>query len=162
MAFAVDEKYYEELERKLERYIGEHKLRHTPERYTILRYACEEGKFKASAIVERAKTDFISRPTVYNTLRLLVSAQILWCQSGRGPSAEYEVISKAKVRMRLMCYKCGRTMNFRDMHIEEVIEAHHFRNFALSHFTLDVWGTCKECDNTAQKQGKGRRKRSKE
>lgn len=148
---AFDQKYYNEAERKLERYIGANHLRHTKERYTILHYCCELGKFRATQIIELATADFISRPTVYNTLALLVSAQILWRQSGKGPAAEYETISKAKVRMRMQCTRCGRVLNFKDAAIEQVIENHRYRNFNLSHFTLDVWGTCKTCSPDPKK-----------
>lgn len=143
----TDNKYYEEAARKLEKYIGEHHLRHTQERYTILSYICEIGRpFTADQVIKMAEKDFISRPTVYNTLELLVSAQILWEGGKRGGKQEYEMLHGVKMRMRMRCTRCGRLSNFKDSAIEELIAKHKFRNFRLSHYTLEVWGTCRVCE----------------
>ncbi len=137
---------YKEAERKLEQYIAEHRLRHTPERYTILRHACELGNpFTVEQLTQLAEQSHISRATIYNTLSLLVSAQILWCIGRKGAQAEYELVTGGKVRMRLKCSNCGRIADFKDIAIENLVAARKYSNFNLTHFSLYVYGTCKTC-----------------
>lgn len=146
MALASDSKQYREAERKLEMYIARHSLRHTMERYTLLRHACNlTSPFTAGQLMELAAKDNISVPTVYNTLRLLVSAQILWSLGKRGLNAEYEVVTGGKVRMQLRCSNCGRIANLSDAVISDMILGRKFNNFNPSHFSLYVYGTCKVC-----------------
>lgn len=154
MALATDSKQYREAERKLEIFIAKNGLRHTMERYTILRHACNLGNpFTAGQLVDLAAKDNISRPTVYNTLRLLVTAQILFSLGNRGLNAQYEVVTGGKIRMQLRCGTCGRTTSLRDAVLSDVIMGRKFNNFNSSHFSLYIYGTCKVCKRL---QGKKR------
>lgn len=150
-----EDKYYKEAEAKLEQYIGKHGLRNTMERYAILRFACELGNpFTAEQVVTLAAEQNISKATVYNTLSLLVSAQILWSLGKRGLNAEYEVVTSGKIRMQMRCSNCGRVANLRDAVISDMIIGRKFNNFNPTHFSLYVYGTCKVC-----KKLQGRKKK---
>lgn len=154
MAQPTDSKQYKEAERKLEIFIAKNGLRHTLERYTILRHACNLGNpFTAGQLIERAAADNISKPTVYNTLRLLQTAQIIFNLGNRGLNAQYEVVTGGKIRMQLRCGTCGRTAALRDAVISDVVMGRKFNNFNISHFSLYVYGTCKVCKRL---QGKRR------
>lgn len=141
------EQIYKEAERKLERYIGTNGLRHTQERYTILRYTCELGNpFTAGDVVKRAKADYISKATVYNTLQLLVSAQILWFMGKKGTQATYEFVNSGKVHIQLKCTRCGKVTKVRkNTAIDNVIHMYKPTNFNISHYSLYIYGACKVC-----------------
>lgn len=142
----MSETRYREAERKLDKFIARNQLRRTPERFIILRHACDLGNpFTAGQLMQLAQQDHISQGTVYNTLSLLVSAQILWCLGKRGTKAEYEVVTGGKIRMQLRCSECGRVADFKDVAIENLVNARKYSNFNISHFSLYVYGSCKTC-----------------
>ena len=156
MSKAAKQKAYEEAERRLERYIGSHNLRHTMERYTILRFACElNSPFTAEQIINLATEKNISKGTVYNTLALLVSARILWCLGRKGLKTEYEMATNGeKIRMQIQCIRCGRVSTVKDTAIEDIVRSKRFNNFNYSHYSMYIYGTCKVCKSLLIKENK--------
>lgn len=145
------DKTYKEAEHKLEMYIGKHGMRHTVERYEVLRIACTLGNmFTAGQLIDEAQKVFISRATVYNVLRVLVSAQILWCLGQKGRKAEYQLILSGKVTMQIECRNCGRKSYFRDAAIEDALMGRKYNNFVPEHFTIHLYGQCKKCRKLLQ------------
>lgn len=133
---------------KLDAYLVSHRLRHTQERYILLQALCEmEQPFIAGALVEVARSQHISQATVYNSIALFVSAQILHCvgrEYGRA-GAKYELITDGTIHMELICKRCGRVSRFRDVAIENLVRARRYSNFNLQHYSFYVYGECKTC-----------------
>ena len=123
-------------------------MRHTPEREIVLQLVFELPPFFTAKELESAcKNERLTRGTVYNTLELLVSAQILrGVQRLNGNhGTEYEIIVDDQPHMWVMCQKCGRIFDMKDKAIERIILERKYANFEASHFSLVVYGQCKTC-----------------
>lgn len=140
---------YKAASSKLENYIRENGLRHTPERYTLLRHICAlEQPFGIDALVgSLAEEERISTATIYNTVNLLVSAQILHCISRRDGRkyAQYQLTAQQAARLELVCTRCGRVSAFKDKAIENLIRMRKYSNFNLQGYSLYIYGECKTC-----------------
>lgn len=143
-----NEKDYIAAKAKLDDYVDAHHMRHTQEREMLLKALCEmEQPFAVKALLASAEEQHISQGTVYNTLALLVSAQILHCvKRGYGrEQAEYELLTNAQTHLELVCRRCGRVAKFKDVAIENLVRARKYSNFTLRSFSLYVYGECKTC-----------------
>lgn len=138
---------------KLETYLKDNGLRHTPERYTLLRHVCAlEQPFRTETLVESVQNEHISLATVYNTLGLFISAQILHCLNRRygRKQAEYELLTQKLVRMEMVCTRCGRVSHIRDVAIQNLVCTRKYSNFNMQGFSLYVYGECKTCKRKPQ------------
>lgn len=103
--------------------------------------------FTAEQLEKACQPLRISTGTVYNSLNLFVSAQILHCTTRqRGKAAtEYEWMTGSPTRMQVICEKCGRISDFHDKAIDRLIQERRYSNFVLQHYSLYVYGECKVC-----------------
>lgn len=142
------EQVYQLAEIKLNDYIANHNMRHTQERLILLRKVSHLPQpFSAEQVVEACQDDRLSRSGVYNILQTLVSARILHClnkQYGQRV-ARYEMTVLSNNHMQIICHRCGRVAEFREVAITNIIEARNFSNFNAEHFSLYVYGQCKVC-----------------
>lgn len=139
---------YEQALERLNEYIDSHHRRHTPEREIVLQVVFEMPPFFTSQeLEERCQEEHLSRATVFNTLDLLVAAQILRAvhrlQGKR--NIEYELIVEAQPHMWGICQKCGRVFEMKDKVIERVVMEHKYGNFEPAYLSLVVYGKCRVC-----------------
>lgn len=143
----VDEVYKLSRE-KLDKYLLQHNLRHTLERYQVLLRACElPSPFTVDQLVEATREDHISQATVYNVLNLLKDARIahLLGKQYRQNKDLYEITSTTNNHLQIICTQCGREAEFKDVAVMNLLYAKRFNNFDLQHFSLYVYGECKVC-----------------
>ncbi len=144
----IKEETWVENLRVLHKYEDDYRLRHTPERETILRTIVEHPQaFSPSDVYSWVKDQHISRATVYNTLNHLVSAQILHClrQQTDSKRLQYELALTQTNHIQLKCTRCGRVSNIKDPAIKRLIFDRRFSNFATSHYSLYIYGVCHVC-----------------
>lgn len=142
---------YEQALERLNEYIDSHQMRHTPEREIVLQLVFELPPFfTAKELEEKCKAEHLTRGTVYNSLELFVSAQILrGVHRLQGNHAtEYEVIVEEQPHMWVICQKCGRVFDMKDKAVERIIMERKYTNFGVTHFSLVVYGQCKTCRAT--------------
>ncbi len=142
------ENIYTEAQAKLDAYIAANGLRCTQERYRLLLYICSLGSvFEADKILAYAQEQHISPATVYNSLRLFVSAQILHCLSkpyGRSTTC-YELMLVPKPHIEVVCTRCGRVSELKDKAVENIVRMRRYTNFVPHAFSLYIYGECKTC-----------------
>lgn len=134
-------------------FLKERHLRHTPERITVLReiYAFEKH-FDADELHMRlvAKGDRVSRATVYNTLELLQSADLIKKHQFGQNQAKYEAAFSYRQHDHLICNDCNEVFEFCDPRIQGIQEmvAQVFQ-FTVESHSLQVYGRCNrtECPN---------------
>ena len=140
---------YEKALEVLDQYIRDHQLRHTLERETLLKIIAELNTpiFTIHDIDAKRKDAHISVPTLYNSLNLFVSAQILYrLERTHGVQLEqYKWALDAKNSMRVICTRCGREANFTDKALLRIVQERKYANFIPAHFSLYVYGVCKNC-----------------
>ena len=95
----------------LTQYLTQHKLRKTPERYTILEKVFDmSDHFSVETLNAALHADgyHVSCTTVYNTLELLAEASLVRRRTfGRQP-AHYEKIAGLSNHHHLVCTRCGK------------------------------------------------------
>lgn len=140
---------YEEIEDIFTAYLKKNKQRKTFERYAILEqiYQLEEH-FNAESLYNSMKDDHrVSLATVYNTLDLLIDAQLIIKHQFGKQEAQYEKIFGNKIHNHLVCTNCGKIKEFSDKPIRMAIQAKKIPNFQKTHYSLYVYGLCKKCQS---------------
>lgn len=139
---------------RLNGYLKANEMRPSVVRNAVLEQACYLPQpFTAKQLVEVCKEQRISIGTVYNSLNIFISAQILHAtERQRGKMAtEYELITGNQHHMQIICQKCGRVSDIQDRAIARLIQERKYSNFTLQHYSLFVYGECKVCRRLKRK-----------
>lgn len=140
-----------------ERFIRENRLKHTAQRLKIVKRALSMVKhFSAEdlyQILMRERT-YVSKATVYRTLKLLVDAHFLEeLEVGAREAKFYEPVHGREHHDHMICLRCGAITEFSEPAIEQLQEAaaqkQEFR--VLSH-SLKLFGLCRSCEAGDQKR----------
>lgn len=142
-------------------YLIEHRHRKTPERFAILAAIySHRGHFTIQELDEAmcAKKYQVSRATLYNTLDLLVRAQLVTkLQFGSGEPL-YERAFGTAPHEHLVCLRCGRVTEMDSAVDTDAIQAAaKAQNFLTIYHALHVYGLCPECQAREQSEEKARK-----
>ena len=132
--------------RKFSDYLDAHGMRKTTERYAILnRILNITGHFTIEELQQMLDGDGfrVSRSTVYNTVELLMEAEMLRRHVFEGMQAQYERITLPHTH--LICTTCGKVKEVRDPNFAAFMNARRFNAFNADHYSLYVYGTCSTC-----------------
>ena len=143
----------EKVDELFERFLRENSLKHTAQRLKIVKRAFSMPKhFSAEDLylVLKRERMYVSKATVYRTLKLLVDANFLdELEIGARQAKYYEPVHGREHHDHMICLRCGEIVEFADPEIEEHQEdaarKHGFR--VLSH-TLKLFGLCAACSRT--------------
>lgn len=138
---------YKRLLAQLKRYTSENGKRCTQERETILRYCCDiKSPITYASLAKEARKDRICTQTIYDTLDLLVEADILQRLSLTSQQvATYAIANEKRNKARIICTKCGRVSTFKDLTMRDYLKTRQFDNFEMKNYTVYVYGECKVC-----------------
>ncbi len=138
---------YRSLYEQLCRYMDEHKMRHTAERFSILSAVCTLQRFTVDDLRYALTGILISRATVYNTLELLEKAGIIrHIEKEYGVRAgQYELTCLKSSSVQIICQRCGRISEIKDSTISRMLADKKFSNFTPERFSLYIYGHCKVC-----------------
>lgn len=152
------EEIYEQSLDKLNTWLAEHHKYNSPERTTILEIICHlKNPFTMVEVIEEAKSRNISRATVYNSMPIFEKAEILHClkqQYGQRRN-QYEILLRGSNIMQLICLRCGRVAEFKEVAITNIAMQRKYNNFRPQHMSMYVYGTCKFCRRIKAKGGDG-------
>ena len=132
--------------RKFSDYLDAHGMRKTTERYAILnRILNITGHFTIEELQQMLDEDGfrVSRSTVYNTVELLMEAEMLRRHVFEGMQAQYERITLPHTH--LVCTTCGKVKEVRDPNFAAFMNARRFNAFNADHYSIYVYGTCSTC-----------------
>lgn len=146
-----------ELEGILTNYLTSQKLRKTEERYAIFEQICSfSSHFDICMLYERlGQTNFrVSKATLYNTLEILLNADLIVKHQFTAKSIQYELKARAEMHSHLVCSFCGAIREIRDSSLKI-----DMKNMKISRFTpmshiLYIYGVCSKCKYKTQKNNK--------
>jgi len=144
---------------KFEKYLDDHGFRKTPERFAILQYGLGfEGHFTIDELFEimEAEGFHVSRATIYNTVQLLIDANIMRRIVFENHQPEYEPVGTPHTH--LVCINCGKVKEVKDKYFLAFMNARKFNAFKADHYSLVVYGLCSTCARHRAKTSRTTRK----
>ena len=133
-------------------YLKVNKMRCTPERYAIHRAIDPiNGSFNIETllqIMEEQKKFRVSRATIYNTISLLISANLVMHHQF-GTESKYEKCFNSG-KSHMVCTSCGKVTEIANLDLTDKIA--NIKKFHSTHYSLYVYGLCNKCHQAAKRR----------
>ncbi|MBK7110640.1 MAG: transcriptional repressor [Chitinophagales bacterium] len=142
-------KQFDEVKNIFSAHLETHGLRKTPERFSILEEIYSRtDHFDAESLFSHLlkKDHHISRATVYNTLELLLTCDLITKHQFGKNLAQYEKSYGFKQHDHIICVDCKKVVEFCDPRIQQIQSMMgELLNFTITHHALNLYGVCGSC-----------------
>ena len=130
------------------KYLKAHGHRKTPERFAILDTIYSlDGHFDIDTLytlMEEKENFRVSRATLYNTIVLLMDANLV-IKHQFGAASQYEKCYNRETHHHLICTQCGKVTEFQNEELQHDIEHTRLGRFNMSHYSLYMYGLYSKC-----------------
>lgn len=138
---------YPRAHEQFKKFLRRENHRITPERFDVLDAALDyDGHFGADDLYIKMKMENlnVSRATIYNTLELLASCELLAKRHFGDNKTHYESSFNRKNHDHLICTNCGEIKEFSDPRIQKIVdEISEKLGFETTGYSFTIFGTCK-------------------
>jgi Fur family ferric uptake transcriptional regulator len=146
----INEETYKEVYNIFSAYLEQKGQRKTNERYAILQEIYSRtDHFEAEQLYLDLTTNKginVSRATIYNTLELLVSCDLIKKHQFGKNQAQYEKSYGYKQHDHIICVDCKKVVEFCDPRIQQIrTMMGELLNFKITHHSLYCYGVCGTC-----------------
>lgn len=151
----MKEHEYIAIQRQFDAYLEYKHLKRTEERQMVLKTICGfKGHFDVNMLFDQLqKGPFaVSRATIYNTLEILIDADVVMRHPLNGSLQQYELCCLSANHTHLVCTQCGSIRKVSGQ--EQPIDPATMRKnrFTPTYYCLYIYGLCSKCKR--QKRGK--------
>ncbi|MDP4270868.1 MAG: Fur family transcriptional regulator [Bacteroidota bacterium] len=149
------EDIFEKVKQEFTAYLIAKGHRKTPERYMILKHIYTlNDHFDIDFLYNSINSErpVVSRATLYNTMELLVDSNLVIKHSFGANMSHYEKAYNNDNHLHLICTICGDIKEIKDHNIKDVIQSKKLSKFALSHYSLYIYGVCNKCAKLTTKK----------
>ncbi|MBQ7443756.1 MAG: transcriptional repressor [Bacteroidaceae bacterium] len=139
---------------ELRAFLTANQMRQTRERFAILRAAYAiDGTFTIDDLQTAMQTMrfHVSTATLYQTVQLLVQANLLIRHPFSSSAAMFESIDDTKPRSYQVCTMCNAITHIKSKMLATSIEAYKPRSFAVTQRIAYIYGTCAKCQRKQRK-----------
>ena len=147
------ENYEDTITNLFTEYLKANKKRCTPERYAILHAIYSiEGSFDIETLLQHMAETVrfrVSRATIYNTITLLINANLV-THHQFGTVSKYEKCFNSG-KCHLVCTGCNKVTEATNINLTETIKD-NIKKFHLTHYSLYIYGLCNKCHQAARRR----------
>ncbi len=134
-------------------YLKVNKMRCTPERYAILKAVYSiNGSFDIETLLTHMENNEkfrVSRATIYNTIALLINANLV-THHQFGQVSKYEKCFNSDKGF-LVCTNCHKVVETNNLNLTETLTK-NIKKFHFTHYSLYIYGLCNKCHQAAKRR----------
>ena len=144
----MKENEYIAILRQFDTYLERKHLKRTEERHKVLEVICTfKGPFDVNMILDllQKKQFTVSRATIYNTLEILIDADVVIRHPLNGNTQQYELCCLSTNHTHLVCTQCGsiRKISSQEQPIDPSIMRKN--RFTPAYHCIYIYGQCAKC-----------------
>ena len=148
MKIDMEDNVKEIVKQMLTEYLKKNGHRKTPERFAILDTIYSiKGHFDIETLYHYMENEGhfrVSRATLYNTIILLMDANLI-IKHQFGSSSQYERAYNNGTHHHMICTECGNVTEFQDENLKQAIVDTKLKKFTAYHYSLYIYGICSKC-----------------
>ena len=144
----MKENEYIAILRQFDTYLERKHLKRTEERHKVLEVICTfKGPFDVNMILDllQKKQFTVSRATIYNTLEILIDADVVTRHPLNGSTQQFGLCCLSTNRTHLVCTQCGsiRKISSQEQPIDPSIMRKN--RFMPAYYCIYIYGQCAKC-----------------